>query len=176
MTEQGNNEQVQEQATEVEMESYAGETPRAIHHRTKRGADLAIAKQQISQESHAAVLAGRITLAEAKELGRSAGPDGPVGQVTKKASKTTREPTLTPCLCGICGEMAAKTFRPGHDMRMVSLAKAYVRGEATPNDEQMQYIESSGKLDRARAQVAKDEAKRAEREAKKAEAQKAKQK
>ena len=53
-------------------------------------------------------------------------------------------------------------------MRMVSLAKAYVRGEATPTDEQMQYIETSGKLDRARAQVAKEDQRKRERAAKKA--------
>jgi hypothetical protein len=69
-----------EQNVEIEMEQAEDESSKPVHHQTKRGADLAIATQEISQESHKAVIAGEITLAEAKELGRNAGPDGPVGE------------------------------------------------------------------------------------------------
>lgn len=145
-------------------------TEQQIHHQTRRGADLAIARKQISQESHTAVLAGTLSLDDAKELGRDRGPHGePVGS---RISKDTGE-GRAPCLCG-CGEIPrSKTaaFVQGHDPRMVTLAKSYVRGEAEPTEEQMEYLESSGKLQRARDRVAEEDRREQERIAAKTEKQ-----
>jgi len=136
---------------------------KTIDGRTKRAADLALSKRTISPDSHRALLEGRIDLAAAKELGRDAGPGGPAVRV----NKNDRTPTKTPCLCG-CGELVPKTFKAGHDMRTISLAKAYVRGERELTPEQLEYVETSGKLDRARAQVEKEDRRKAERATKKA--------
>lgn len=133
-----------------------------VHHQTKRGADIALAKKQISPDSHRAILAGELDLAAAKNLGRNAGPAGP----TVRVNKDDRTPTPSECLCG-CGELVPRTFKPGHDQRMVTFAKEFVRGERELSDEQREYVEQSGKLDRARARVEAEEAKRREREAKK---------
>jgi hypothetical protein len=61
----------------------------------------------------------------------------------------------------------------------VTFAKQYVRGERQLTDEQMEYVATSGKLERARMQVQKEDeqareraAKQAERAAKKAGAKK----
>ncbi|PLS87389.1 MAG: hypothetical protein CYG60_02075 [Actinobacteria bacterium] len=145
-------------------------TPEAtIHPMTRKAANTSLAKRAISPDSHKAVLAGALSLEEARSLGRNAGPAGPAVRV----NKNDRTPTKTPCLCG-CGELVRRNFKAGHDQRMVTLAKAYVRGEADLTDEQMEYVEISGKLDRARTQVQKEERKRQEVAARKAEAQRRK--
>jgi hypothetical protein len=136
----------------------------AVHHAAKRGADMSLARKEISPDSHKAVHEGRISLEEARELGRNAAPSGPA----VRADKNDRS---RPCLCA-CGEVSkAGRFKPGHDMRMVTLAKAHVRGEADLTDEQMEYVQESGKLDRARLQVEKEEHKREEKTQQKAERQ-----
>ena len=59
------------------------------------------------------------------------------------------------CLCG-CGEPVreGRLFcLGGHSVRMVELAKRHVRGEVQPDEGQMRYLETSGKLDAARARV-----------------------
>jgi hypothetical protein len=140
-----------------------------VHGNTRKAADLSLAKREISPDSHRAVHEGRISLEEARELGRNAGPSGPAVRV----SKDDRTPTKTPCLWG-CGILVARIFAPGHDMRMVSLAKIYVRGEANPNEAQMAYLEESGKLERAKAQVARENERARERATKKAEREAAK--
>jgi hypothetical protein len=136
-----------------------------VHGNTKKAADMALAKRAISPDSHKAVHEGRITLDEARELGREGSPFGPA---PKAISKNDRTPTKTACLCG-CGELVPRTFNAGHDVRLVSLAKAYVRGERELTEEQLEYVTTSGKLDRAKAQVAKEDAKRQEQERRKAE-------
>ena len=50
-----------------------------IDGRTKRALDTAIAKRQVSQDSYRAVMEGRITLQEAKDLGRENSPFGKRG-------------------------------------------------------------------------------------------------
>lgn len=157
MTDEQSN--VQEQTMEQEEQTQEASEPKAIHHATKRGADMSLAKKEISQESHEAVLKGEIPLARARELGRSAGPDGPVGRSTPRAGKTGRTPTETPCLCG-CGKTVPRTFAPGHDAKMHRIAREYVRGARELTDEQRQYVEQSGKLEKARARVADEEPKR----------------
>jgi hypothetical protein len=49
-----------------------------VHHKTKKAADLALAKKAISPDSHRAVHEGRITVEEAQSLGRDGSPFGPV--------------------------------------------------------------------------------------------------
>ena len=59
------------------------------------------------------------------------------------------------CLCG-CGESPTgkgRLFCQGHSILMVELAKRYVRGEVRPDEEQMRYLKTSGKLDAACARV-----------------------
>ncbi|MDP9487994.1 MAG: hypothetical protein M3Q49_19760, partial [Actinomycetota bacterium] len=62
---------------------------------TKRGADMSLARKEISPDSHRAVLAGDLSLEEARSLGRNAGPSGPAVRVDK--NDRSRD-----CLCG-CG-------------------------------------------------------------------------
>jgi hypothetical protein len=45
-----------------------------VHHQTERGARIALAKEQISRASYEAILAGTLSLAEARELERDRGP------------------------------------------------------------------------------------------------------
>ena len=146
-------------------------TEKQIDGRTKRAADMALAKKQISQESYRAILAGTLPLAEAKSLGREGSPDTPP-QPTSRISKDDRTPTKTPCLCG-CGELVPRTFSQGHDMRMHRLAKAYVRGVTEPSEEQMAYLVESSKLERAKVQAAKEDERKQARIAKAAEREEA---
>ena len=141
----------------------------AVHHQTRKAADMSLAKKAISPDSHWAILEGRITLDEARELGRNAGPGGPAVRV----NKNDRTPTKTPCLCG-CRELVPRTFKAGHDMRLVAYAKEYVRGERELTPEQLEYIQTSGKLERARQRVAEEDTKAQEKATKKAEREKAK--
>lgn len=133
--------------------------------RTKRALDTAIAKRQVSQESYQAVAEGRITLAEAKELGREGSPDAPA----KPESRVSKGDRSRLCLCGCENRTRGGRFVPGHDMRLVSFAKEYVRGERELTDEQREYAEQSGKLERARQQVEKEDRRKAEREMRKSE-------
>ena len=92
-----------------------------VHHATKKAADIAIAKKQISPASHRAVLAGQISLQDARELGRDRGPadalqasDGP-----GRASERPREGRPPrPCLCSCGGITKGGRFLPGHDARL----------------------------------------------------------
>jgi hypothetical protein len=45
-----------------------------VHHQTERGARIALAKKQISQESYEAILQGELSLAETRKLGCDRGP------------------------------------------------------------------------------------------------------
>ena len=146
MTEE-NNTQASEQVEQ--------EQPK-VHHQTKRAADLALSKKVISPDSHKAILAGELGLEAAKELGREGSPYGPVVRVNK--NDRGRD-----CLCGCGLRTRGGRFRTGHDQRLVRLAKRYVRGEVEPNEEQLEYVEQSGKLERAKAQVAKEDQRKAEK-------------
>lgn len=130
----------------------------SIHHATVKAATRDREEGNISEQAHAAVLSGEMTLAEAREAATSEPEDGPVySEAPKPESRNSKSDTSTSklCLCG-CGETLVsgkRNFRVGHDMRMVSLGKACVRGEAEPSEEQMAYLEESGKLQRARERV-----------------------
>jgi hypothetical protein len=94
-----------------------------VHHQTARGARLALARKEIGQESYRAVLAGKLSLARAKELGREGAPEPatsgggsraaterpPEGQ-ERAATERPRAGTGA-CLCG-CGEPVRNRFRP----------------------------------------------------------------
>lgn len=154
MTEE-NNTQASEQVEQ--------EQPK-VHHQTKRAADLALSKKVISPDSHKAILAGELGLEAAKELGREGSPYGPAVRVNK--ADRGRD-----CLCGCGLRTRGGRFRSGHDQRLVTYAKEYVRGDRELTDEQLAYVQESGKLDRAKAQVAKEDARKQEKAQKKAEAQ-----
>jgi hypothetical protein len=99
-----------------------------VHHQTERGARIALAKKLISQESYEAILAGTLTLAEAKELGRDRGPDdtgqGSSGQDEARTGPGSVSADGTQsgayCLCGCREPVRGKKsrFRPGHDARL----------------------------------------------------------
>lgn len=128
-----------------------------IDGRTKRALDTAIAKRQVSQESYRAVLEGRIDLKTAKDLGREGSPYGPAKKTVSKNDRSR------PCLCGCQGTSKTGRFVAGHDQRMVTYAKEYVRGERDLTPEQMGYVQESGKLERAKRKVSEEERKRREK-------------
>jgi hypothetical protein len=156
-----------------------------IDGRTKRAADLAIAKRTISRASYDAILAGRIGLVEAKAIGRNGAPaadatDGPgaAAEISRSASavggqdradtpprpvsrisKDDRTPTKTPCLCG-CGTPVVRLFAQGHDARMLRVAREHLAEGRELSDEQREYLESSGKMERVRAKLAEEDARR----------------
>lgn len=133
----------------------------AVHHQTKRGADLALAKKAISPDSHRAVLAGEFSLEEARFLGREGSPFRPAPKTLSKNDRSRD------CLCGCGGTSKTGRFVPGHDQRLVTYAKEYVRGGRELNPEQMEYVESSGKLERAQRQVSEEDRRKADKQAKK---------
>jgi hypothetical protein len=101
-----------------------------VHGNTKKAADMALARREISRDSHRAVHEGRITLVEAKELRREGGHDAPTsrsgsGAATEGLRKGRERPqegtgALRTCLCGCREPMRGKKsrFRPGHDARL----------------------------------------------------------
>ena len=90
--------------------------------RTKRALDTAIARRQVSQESYRAVLAGTLTLQEAKAIGRDGAPatDASEGRSGREEPRTgPREGrTPRPCLCSCGGTTRGGRFLPGHDARL----------------------------------------------------------
>ena len=96
---------------------------RDVHPQTRRGARLSLARNLISQESYAAVLAGEITLQRAKHLGPNRTPDG-----LQKALKVTRRSSKPrPCLCGCGGLSRGGRFLPGHQTKLVALIRRQLR-------------------------------------------------
>ena len=108
--------------------------------RTKRALDMAIARKQVSQESYRAVLAGTLTLQEAKAMGRDGAPatdarpgvkkcrltltggrGGPgTARETARSAGTDTGADRAPCLCG-CGQVPRgekSRFVQGHDHRL----------------------------------------------------------
>jgi len=73
------------------------------------------------------------------------------------------------CACGT--RTKGGRFAPGHDVRMVSYAKEYLRGERELTDEQMIYVRDSGKLERASKRLTEEERRRREQAARKAKRQ-----
>ena len=167
--------------------------PTTVHHQTRRGADLALAKRLISRKSYDAVLAGEISLQRAKELGRSGTPtdtpddrSGPAsvtgtsGRVSPDAatdappqptSRTSKSDRSRGCMCG-CSRETKGRFAMGHDQVLLRYAYEYAKGERELNEEQLSYVrDETNKLQRARARVEREERKRKERIARKSERQ-----
>ena len=101
---------------------------KAVHHQTKRAADLALAKRLISRDSHNPILRGELSLPEANSLGRDRRPDtsedqsGP-GETTKR-SRRGRQPR--PCIC--CGGLTkGGRFHPGCDQRLYGRIQRQLR-------------------------------------------------
>lgn len=135
-----------------------------VNGNTVLGADLALKRRAISEESHAAVLAGELSLQEAKDLGQDAGANG-APLPTTRISKDDRTPEPCMCGCGVRPKRPGSRWIPGHDQRAVRWANAVARGEdVVLTDEQREYIEQSGKLEQAKARVEKEDAKRTARQ------------
>ncbi|MDP9480164.1 MAG: hypothetical protein M3R38_31640 [Actinomycetota bacterium] len=143
-------------------------TETTIHPMTRKSTDTSLVKRQISPDSHRAILTGELSLEEARSLGREGSPFGPTPKTVAKNDRSRL------CLCGCQGASKTGRFVAGHDQRMVTYAKEYVRGERELTEEQLEYVESSGKLERAKRKVSEEERQRQERIAKKAEAQRRK--
>jgi hypothetical protein len=152
-----------------------------VHHQTERGARIALAKKQISQESYEAIRRGELSLAQARELGRDRGPQD-TGQASggheegtdrlpQPVSRISKDDRSRACMCACGTRTKGGRFVPGHDIRMVSYAKEYLRGERELTDEQMTYVRDSGKLERASTRLAEEERRRLEQVARKAERQ-----
>ncbi len=130
-----------------------------VHHRTKKGADLALAKRQISPDSHKAVHEGRIGLDEAKELGREGSPFGPAPKAVSKNDRSRL------CLCGCQQYSKGGLFAQGHDMRMFRIAREHLQEGRDLSEEQREYLDQSGKMERVKARLAEEERKASERAA-----------
>ena len=136
-----------------------------VHHMTQKAARKALAGRAISQESYAAVLRGELSLEAARELGRDRGPSG-APQPVSRISKNDRS---HPCIA--CGEtvVTGSRFHQGCDMKMFRVAREHLTEGRELTDEQREYLESSGKMQRVRARLAEEERKRQEKERRAAE-------
>ena len=134
-----------------------------VHHQTARGARLALARKEISQESYRAVLAGGLPLVKAKELGRDRGPDD-AGRASGGRERPQGRPPearersqggvgapVRACLCGCREPVRGKKsrFLPGHDARLYGELKRnlerdpLLRNERY-SDEQKAYAKERG--------------------------------
>lgn len=103
-----------------------------IDGRTKRALDIALAKRLVSQGSYRAVLAGELSLADAKELGRNGAPGAPsdAAAATERATETAGEDAR--CWCGCGGEVRpGRRWRQGHDARAKGIILRAVRAGKT---------------------------------------------
>jgi len=126
-------------------------TDAKVHGNTKKAADMALARREISRDSHKAVHEGRITLAEAKEPGRDRGPDTPeyrsgLGGATE-GPRQDRGPRS--CLCSCGGTTAGGRFLPGHDQRLYGELKRNLQKDPLLRnerftDEQREYAKERG--------------------------------
>ena len=85
-------------------------------------------------------------------------------QPVSRISKDDRTPTKTPCLCG-CGTPVVRSFAPGHDARMFRVAREHLTEGRELTEEQREYLESSGKMERVRRKLAEEEQKCQEQKA-----------
>ena len=136
----------------------------AVHHQTKRGADLALAKKAISPDSHRAVHEGRISLEEARELGREGTPFGPAPKTMSKNEKGQ------PCWCG-CGSWTKPNRRwlPGHDQRAKGIITRAVREGKQDElpDRLREYAAERDLIQQTHQRMAQEDRRRAEKEANK---------
>jgi uncharacterized protein with von Willebrand factor type A (vWA) domain len=87
----------------------------------------------------------------------------------RERETTKAERTRSFCLCG-CGEevRAGSRFRMGHDMRMFRIAREALARERDLTDEQREYLEASGKMQKVRERLEAEERKRRGRAERKA--------
>jgi hypothetical protein len=127
-----------------------------VHHQTERGARIALAKRLISQESYAAILAGTLTLAHARELGREGAPVARTSRGGQDEARTALQGASAGgtqggayCLCG-CGETTrGGRFKPGHDARLYGELKRNLERDPLLrnewfNEEQTAYARQRG--------------------------------
>jgi hypothetical protein len=126
-----------------------------VHGNTKKAADMALAKRLISRSSHEAILAGKLSLDRAKELGREGGPEArtirsgreeaterppegrerpqeDAGATPRPTSRISKDDATQECWCG-CGEQTKphRRWKPGHDQRAKGIIKrAMAAGKA----------------------------------------------
>ncbi len=138
----------------------------AVHGNTKKAADLALAKRAISPDSHKAVHEGRISLEEARELGREGSPFGPAKKTVAKNDRSRS------CMCG-CGRETRGRFATGHDARVKGwIVKAVREGTLDELSEEIQgYAAERDLIRQTQERMAAEERKRQEVAARKAEAQ-----
>ena len=117
--------------------------------RTKRAADIALAKRTISRASYDALLAGTLSLQRAKELGRSGTPTN-TSEGTSGPGRGQETPGR-PCLCGCGGTPKGKKslFLVGHDARLHGELKRQLRSDPLVrsdkfNDAQRRYAVERG--------------------------------
>ncbi len=136
-----------------------------VNGNTKTAADMALRRKAISQESHAAVLAGELGLQEAKDLGRNAGPSGPVGPAPKAVNKSDRS---RDCACGCGLRTSGGKWRPGHDQRAKGMVVRAVREGTLEqlSDELQEYAVERDLIAQTERRVAEEERKRQENAAK----------
>jgi hypothetical protein len=110
-----------------------------VHHATRKAADKDLSEGRITEQSHAAVLAGQMDLHTARNIGADAGPtDMPEDSSGQDDAGTTARSTSAEdhrgstdktqklCLCG-CGEPVFRTFKAGHDARLRSELVAQIK-------------------------------------------------
>ena len=152
-------EQNQEQTAETQ------EQPR-VHGSTRKAADMDLAKKAISPDSHRAIYEGRITLEEARQLGREGSPFGPAKKIVSKNDRTQE------CWCGVCGQQTSpgRRFRAGHDQRAKGMiVKAVREGTLDRLSEKLQEYAAERDLVRQTEQrMADEEAKKVEKAKQKA--------
>lgn len=135
-----------------------------VNGNTVLGANLALQRKAISEESHKAILEGTMSLQAAKDLGRHNGPDGPIGPAPKPVDKDDRTRL---CMCQ-CGRSTRGRFAMGHDQVLLRYAYEHVRGERELTEEQLTYVrDETDKLERAKARAAREDEKTAKRDANK---------
>lgn len=134
-----------------------------VNGNTLKAAQVAVAKKEISADSFRAIESGSLSLAEARELARNAGPAGPAVRVNKNDRSR-------PCIaCG--GFTKGGRFHPGCDTKMYRIAREALAGERELTEEQHAYLEESGKMAQVVEKAKVEERKRQEKAAKKAERQ-----
>jgi hypothetical protein len=124
---------------------------RILDGRTKRGADMALAKRIISRASYDAILAGRIGLDEAKAIGRDGVPAAGTGRASggqdggqeaprsasaqdgahtppQPVSRISKDDARQFCWCG-CQELTSsgKRWKVGHDQRAKGIIRRAVK-------------------------------------------------
>ncbi len=123
---------------------------RKVHYATRRAADKDLAEGIITEQSHAAVLAGEMDIATARNIGadddptgtpvdrsgprtvtegaRSASAEGHQDAPPQPVSRLSKNDTRQFCWCG-CEQLTSpgRIWRPGHDQRAKGIIKRAVR-------------------------------------------------